>query len=131
MSLIVRHIEGKRFEASCRSHKITIDQPKSVDGTDKGMEPVELLNVSIASCAAYYALNFLRRRIADLRGLEVRCDWQYSENPHRVGTIDLAIVLPAEPTEREKEGLLRSVGQCTVKNTLEHSPIVRVTTLPA
>ena len=131
MSLIVKYIEGKRFEASCRSHKITIDQPESVDGTDKGMEPVELLNVSIASCAAYYALSFLRRRIADLTGLEVRCDWQYSENPNRVGTVDLAIVLPAELTKREKEGLLRSVGQCTVKNTLEHPPTVRVTALPA
>ena len=131
MSLIVKYIEGKRFQASCRSHKITIDQPKSVDGTDKGMDPVELLNVSIASCAAYNALNFLRRRIADLMGLEVRCDWEYSENPHRVGTIDLAVVLPAGLSKREKEGLLRAVGQCTVTNTLEHPPTVRVKALQA
>ena len=101
---------------------ITIDQPRSADGTDKGMDPVELLSVSIASCAAYFAMAFLRRRILDLTGLEVECDWEYAEDPHRVGTIDLKVVLPADLPDREKEGLLRTVEHCTVKNTLEYPP---------
>ena len=131
MNLSVKYVGGKLFESFCRSHMITIDQPRSADGKDKGMDPVELLNVSIASCAAYFAMAFLRRRISDLTGLEVECDWQYAENPHRVGTIDLKVVLPACLSEQEKEGLLRSVEHCTVKNTLEHPPRIRVTTSSA
>ena len=33
-----------------RGHKVTIDEPVAQGGTDKGMNPVELLLASIASC---------------------------------------------------------------------------------
>ncbi len=128
MNLTVKYIGGKRFEASCRSHKITIDPPESVGGTDEGMNPVELLIASVASCAAYFAMTFLSRRVEELAGLEVRCGWQYSEDPHRVGIMDLTIVLPADLGERDKEGLPRAVDDCAVKSTLEHPPRIRVTT---
>ena len=130
MSLSVKHITGKTFEVTCRSHKIITDQPKAEGGTNKGMTPVELLNAAIASCAAFYAITFLSHRTINLSGLGVRCSWQYSETPHRIGSIDLTINIPSALvlTEPEKKGLLRSVEHCTIKNTLEHPPIIRIVT---
>jgi len=81
MSLSVKYLKEKKFEVICRSHRIIVDQPLSEDGTDQGMTPVELLNASLASCAAFYAVTFLKRRIPTFSGLEVRSTWQYSEDP--------------------------------------------------
>ena len=126
MSLTVKYLEGTKFEATCRSHSIITDQPESENGTDQGMTPVELLNASLASCAAYYASTYLKRRVKDLTGLEVRISWQYLEDPHRVGAIYLTIFPPRVLTEPERKGLLRSVEHCTIENTLKHTPDIRI-----
>ena len=126
VSLVVKYLEGTKFEVACRSHKIITDQPKSEDGTDQGMTPVELLNAALASCAAYYAVMFLRRRIPDLKELEVQSSWQYSEKPRRVGAVHLTIVSPRLLTESERKGLLRAVRSCTVENTLKNAPNIEI-----
>ena len=126
MSVTVKYLKGKKFEVKCRSHKIITDQPTSEGGTDQGMTPIELFIASFASCATFYAVTFLERRIPSLSGLEVRSSWQYSEDPHRIGTITLSIVLPQTLSTRTKQGLLKTVEHCTVKNTLKHAPIIQI-----
>lgn len=126
MSVVVKYLNGTKFEVTCRGHSIISDQPESEQGTDKGMTPVELLNASLSACSAYFASLFLKRRIQDLKGLEVRSTWQYSENPHRVGTITLTIIPPRALTKQEKTGLLKSIEHCTIENTLRYTPEIRV-----
>jgi uncharacterized OsmC-like protein len=127
MSLTVTYVDGVKFEIACRSHRIVTDQPKSEDGTDQGMTPIELLNASLASCAAYYAAQFLRRRCPELHGLAVHSSWSYSEDPHRVGAVHLKIISPHDLTKAEHKGLLRVVEHCTVENTLKYAPTIRIT----
>ncbi|RLI51813.1 OsmC family peroxiredoxin [Candidatus Bathyarchaeota archaeon] len=126
MNLSVKYLKGKKFEIICRSHRIIIDQPESEGGTDQGVTPIELLNASLASCAAFYAMTFLKRRISTFSGLEIRSTWLYLEDPHRVGTIHLSIVLPQRLSEYEKRGLLRIVQHCTVENTLKYPPQIHI-----
>lgn len=126
MILTVKHLKGSKFEILCRSHRIITDQPESEGGTDKGMTPVELLIASIASCTAYFAAIFLERRIQDLTGLEIRSDWEYVEEPHRVGAVELTVVVPHTLTESEERSLRRTLEHCTIKNTLEFVPDVRI-----
>ena len=126
MSLIVKYIEGKRFVVESRGHTIIVDQPKSADGTDQGMDPIELFNASLASCAAFYAVTFLSRRNPELKGLEIQSSWKYSEDPHRIGEISLIVKLPFKLSKSEKSGLLRTIEHCTIKNTLNRPPNITV-----
>jgi uncharacterized OsmC-like protein len=126
MNLSIKYLKEKKFEAKCRDHKIIIDQPKSRNGSDQGMDPIELFNAALASCAAFYALRFLSRRIKDLKGLEVESQWSFAENPHRIGEISLSVKLPRSILGSERKGLLKSVEYCTVMNTLEHPPKINV-----
>jgi len=126
MSLNVRSLSETEFEITCRNHRIVVDQPKSEKGTDKGMTPVELLNASLASCVAYYATTFLKRHLTDVTGLRVESTWQYTEDPHRIGAMQIRIILPSSLTKSERDGLLRTVEHCTVENTLKHVPSVRI-----
>jgi len=130
MSITVRLLSETEFEITCRNHRIVVDQPKSEKGTDKGMTPVELLNASLASCVAYYAATFLKRRVTDLAGLTVEGTWQYTEDPHRIGAMQLRLVTPSSLTRSEKDGLLRTVAYCTVENTLKHVPSITIEVEP-
>jgi len=71
---------------------------------------------------------FLSRHVSDVTGLEVRSEWQYLEDPHRVGAVFLTLDLPSDLSEPVKKGLLRSVEHCTVKNTLENPPKISIRT---
>ena len=126
MSLTVNYLSGTKFKVTCRKHSIITDQPESEEGTDQGMTPVELLNASLSACTAYYASLFLKRHIQDLAELEVRCTWNYLEEPHRVGVINLTVVPPRVLTKQEKIGLLRSIEHCTIENTLKNTPEIRI-----
>jgi uncharacterized OsmC-like protein len=126
MSLTVRLLSETEFEITCRNHRIIVDQPKSEKGTDKGMTPVELFNASLASCVAHSATAFLTRRMTDLEKLTVEGTWQYTEDPHRIGAIQLRIVTHSSLTKSEKDGLLRTVEHCTVENTIKHVPNITI-----
>jgi uncharacterized OsmC-like protein len=42
--------EGLHSEASLREHKVTVDEPPSLGGTDKGPNPVELVLAALGTC---------------------------------------------------------------------------------
>lgn len=126
MSLTVTYLEGTKFKVTSQAHSIIIDQPESDGGTDQGMTPVELLNGSLSGCATYYASLFLKRHVGNLKGLQVKASWKYVENPHRVGIINLEIILSQVLTDSEKAGLLRTVEHCTVENTLKNPPEIMI-----
>lgn len=47
--------ENVLVETEARRHRLTIDEPESLGGTDKGMNPVELLLVSLGACQSIVA----------------------------------------------------------------------------
>ena len=44
--------EGLRVDMAIRDHRLTIDEPKGIGGTDAGPSPVELLLASLTACQA-------------------------------------------------------------------------------
>jgi uncharacterized OsmC-like protein len=43
---------GLRVDVDIRKHRITVDEPKGIGGTDEGPSPVELLLASLTACQA-------------------------------------------------------------------------------
>lgn len=43
-------VDGLCSEAKMRDHKITVDEPDSMGGTDKGPNPVELILAALGTC---------------------------------------------------------------------------------
>ncbi|WXG47484.1 MAG: OsmC family protein [Candidatus Atabeyarchaeum deiterrae] len=125
--MTVSLIENVKFEAECRGHKLTLDQPVEDGGSDAGMTPVELFVASLGSCIGYFAVVFCQRRKIPPAGMNVKLDWESAEDPHRIGSIDVVINLSARLGEKERAGLLRMVEGCTVHNTLKNKPNVKIT----
>jgi len=126
MSLTVKHVKGRRFEAICRGHTVVSDQPIQEGGSDEGMTPVELFNASLACCVADSAATFLHRRIPDLQSLVVQSDWQYADNPHRVVAMHIHLMIPRELTDPETKALQRVLEQCTMSNSLKGAPKIDI-----
>ena len=48
-------VEKMQVEVQARGHKVTIDEPSHVGGTDQGMNPLELLLSSLGACQTIVA----------------------------------------------------------------------------
>jgi putative redox protein len=59
MDVMARYLGGSKFEVAARGHRVICDQPFENGGSDEGMSPPELLLASLATCAAYYATQYL------------------------------------------------------------------------
>jgi putative redox protein len=125
-SLSVRSEPGDRFAVLVRGHVIHVDQPVEDGGADSASTPLELFVASLASCVAHYARRYLRRHDLPEEGLAVEARWHMAKAPGRVGSIDIALTLPAgEPLDR-REALLAVASHCTVHNSITHTPDIRV-----
>jgi len=66
--------ENVLVEAEVRGHKITIDEPENLGGTDKGMNPVELLLSALGSCQAIVARTYAKKFDIDLQNFWVELE---------------------------------------------------------
>ena len=62
MEVKISHLDGVSFNIQARSHSIVCDQPADNGGEDTGMTPPEFLLASLGSCAAFYAVQYLKTR---------------------------------------------------------------------
>jgi uncharacterized OsmC-like protein len=123
----VEHKEGDLFEIRVRDHVLHVDQPRDAGGTDKAPTPTELFVVSLASCVAFYARRFLTRHGLSTEGLSVTATSAMAERPARVSEVDVTIEVPEGVPEDQRERLLAVATHCTVHNTLENPPNVKIT----
>lgn len=58
-------------------------------------------------------------------GMKVRLEWDFADDPHRVGAIRMTYTWPGLPAERAAAAK-RVTALCGVHNTLTHSPSISV-----
>lgn len=121
----VAHQGGDRLLIKTRGHELRSDQPVEDGGDDTAPTPTELFLAGLAGCVAFYGARFLRRHGLATEGLVVTCNYKWTENPHRVGEIDLLVEAPALTPER-REAFSKVIDHCTVHNTLRQPPEVRI-----
>lgn len=122
MEVTVDYLGDVQFEAQARGHKIICDQPEANSGADEGMTPPEFLLASLATCAGYYAVEYLRVRKLPSAGLKVKVTAEKAKNPARLDQFAILIESPHAYSEKDLEGIQRSAEKCLVKNTLLMPP---------
>lgn len=66
--------ENVLVEAEARGHKIIIDEPANLGGTDKGMNPVELLLSALGACQSIVARTYAKKFDIDLQDFWVEVE---------------------------------------------------------
>lgn len=91
MEVTVQHLGALQFEIKARQHTILSDQPAENGGHDEGMTPPELLLASLASCAGFYAAQYLRKHKLATEGTRVRVTADKLKDPARIDNFCIAI----------------------------------------
>lgn len=126
MEVKIKHLDKVRFTVQARSHSIVCDQPTENGGEDTGMTPPEFLLASLGSCAAFYAVQYLKTRGLAESGVEVTVTAEKLKQPARLGNFNVQVVCPVSLSEEQTEGLMRSVHHCLVHNTLLTPPEIKI-----
>ena len=126
MEIKVKQIDRFKFNIEARSHSILCDQPLENGGEDAGMTPPELMLASLGACAEFYAVQYLRTRKLDDRGVEVKVTAEKLMQPARLGNFKIHVVCPVGLNPEQTEGLRRSVHHCLIHNTLLSVPTVGI-----
>lgn len=126
MEVKIHHLDQVRFSIQARSHTITCDQPTGDGGEDAGMTPPELMLASLGSCAAFYAVQYLKTRNLAQSGVEVTVTAEKLKQPVRLGNFKIKVISPVSLTEEQTQGLMRSVHHCLIHNTLLSPPEIAI-----
>jgi len=117
---------GVRFDVASGTHTLVTDQPVKDGGSDAGMSPVELFVGSLGSCVAYFVGRYCARHHIPCEGFTVDAGWSYAEQPHRIGSVEIKLNLPAELTSDQRDKLLKIAHGCTVHQSLVMPPKVEI-----
>ena len=126
MEVKISHINGVRFAIRARSHVVMSDQPIESGGEDTGMTPPEFLLASLGSCAAYYAVEYLKKHNLAQNGVEVSVTAEKLLKPARMGKFHIQVLSPVHLTPQHSEGIIRAVERCLVHNTFLSPPEIKI-----
>jgi uncharacterized OsmC-like protein len=119
--------DGVQVKASSRDFELTIDEPKSLGGTDTGMNPVEVLLASLGACqsivARIYAPKFdvkLDAFSVDVEG-DLDLDGFFNKSEVRPGYSDIRYTFRIKtdsPKEKVEEFVQFLESKCPVGDSL-------------
>jgi len=125
MEATAQYLGDSKFEVAARRHRVICDQPLDNGGSDEGMSPPEFLLASLATCAAYYAAQYLKARGLASRDLKVRVAAEKALQPARLASFRIEVEAP-DLDERHQAGILRAVKSCLIHNTLLAGPRIEI-----
>ena len=123
MEAVIRQLGDLKFEAAARGHKVLCDQTPENGGSDAGMTPPEFLLVSLGTCAAYYAAQYLRTRSLNTDQLAVRVSAEKATQPARLASFVIDVEM-GDLDPKHYDGLRRAVKSCLIHDTLSHPPAI-------
>jgi len=102
------------------------DQPPENGGSDEGMTPPELLLASLGTCAAFYALAYLKKKGLPREGTEVRVTAAKAGPPARLDFFRIEVKIPLALSEADRAGVEQAVHHCLIHNTLLQPPKIQI-----
>lgn len=124
--------KGMKVECTARNHKIIMDEPKELGGTDEGMNPIEALLCALGGCKCIVASCYAKAMKVDLENIWIEVegildpDGFQGKNPEaKVGlqAITSKIHIKSNSPKENIEKLIKFIDRtCPVADTLENSP---------
>ncbi|MBF0252726.1 MAG: OsmC family protein [Candidatus Omnitrophica bacterium] len=122
---------GTKFVSKTRDFEILTDLPEEKGGTNTAISPNELFIASIASCMGTFVAKYLKTIDVDAQGLAINVDYDFADDPRRIGKIDIQINIPKnEKAQTRIDVIKRSAEQCPMHNTLHFPPEINITINP-
>lgn len=122
MEIKVNYLDNLRQEAKFDDFTVIADQPIRYKGDGSAPGPFDYFLVSSALCAAYFVKVYCLAR--DIPTDNIRLSQNNIVDPeNRYKQIfKIQVELPADISEKDRQGILRSIDRCTVKKVIQTGP---------
>ncbi|WP_341675892.1 OsmC domain/YcaO domain-containing protein [Niveibacterium sp. SC-1] len=122
MEIKVNFLDKLRQEAKFDDFAVIADQPIRYKGDGSAPGPFDYFLASSALCAAYFVKAYCDAR--DIPTEHMRLSHNNIVDPENryKQTFKIQIELPADLSEKDRQGILRSIDRCTVKRVVQNVP---------
>ena len=126
--------DGMQVECTARNHKIVMDEPLELGGTDTGMNPVEGILVSLGACKCIVARAFAQHHQIDLQDFRVELEGDLDPDGFlgrnkdaKIGfsAIRSKVYIKSSSSKQAIERFIEFIDKtCPVADTLTNSPVL-------
>lgn len=122
MEIKVNFLDKLRLEAKFDDFTVIADQPIRYKGDGSAPGPFDYFLASSALCAAYFVKLYCNTR--DIPTENIRLSQNNIVDPeNRYAQIfKIQVELPADISDKDRQGILRSIERCTVKKVVQEGP---------
>ncbi|MCC2638256.1 MAG: hypothetical protein K0Q68_1975 [Moraxellaceae bacterium] len=122
MEIKVNFLDNLRLEAKFDDFTVVADQPIRYKGDGSAPGPFDYFLASSALCAAYFVKLYCQTR--DIPTANIRLSQNNIVDPeNRYRQIfKIQVELPADMSEKDRQGIVRSIERCTVKKVVQAGP---------
>lgn len=129
MEIKVNFLDNLRLEAKFDDFTVITDQPIRYKGDGSAPSPFDYFLASSAMCAAYFVKVYCNAR--DIPTDNIRLSQNNIVDPeNRYNQIfKIQVELPEELSDKDRQGILRSIERCTVKKVVQTGPEFQIETV--
>lgn len=122
MEIKVNFLDNLRLEAKFDDFTVVADQPIRYKGDGSAPGPFDYFLASSALCAAYFVKLYCQAR--DIPTEHIRLSQNNIVDPENryKQMFKIQVELPDDISDKDRQGILRSVERCTVKRVVQNNP---------
>ena len=122
MEIKVNFLDNLRLEAKFDDFTVIADQPIRYKGDGSAPGPFDYFLASSALCAAYFVKLYCDTRNIPTENIRLSQNNIVDPENRYNQIFKIQVELPADISERDRLGILRSIDRCTVKKVVQTGP---------
>lgn len=122
MEIKVNFLDKLRLEAKFDDFSVIADQPVRYKGDGSAPGPFDYFLASSALCAAYFVKVYCNARDISTDGIRLAQNNIVDPNDRYKQVFQIQVELPEGISERDRDGILRSIERCSVKKVIQQGP---------
>ncbi|WP_121774388.1 OsmC domain/YcaO domain-containing protein [Acinetobacter bereziniae] len=122
MEIKVNYLDNLRQEAKFDDFTVIADQPIRYKGDGSAPGPFDYFLASSALCAAYFVKVYCAARNIPTDNIRLSQNNILDPENRYKQIFKIQVELPADISDKDRQGILRSIDRCTVKKVIQTGP---------
>ena len=122
MEIKVNFLDKLRLEAKFDDFTVIADQPIRYKGDGSAPGPFDYFLASSALCAAYFVKLYCNTRNIPTENIRLSQNNIVDPENRYQQIFKIQVELPADISDKDRQGILRSIDRCTVKKVVQTGP---------
>ena len=106
------------FETQVGDHKIIMDVPPQMGGSNRGPTPPQVFIASLGSCIAAFVANYCENHKINVTDLSVDITFDKVDNPARLTNLKAMVYLPHATCDKREAAIRKVAEHCPVHETI-------------